>query len=63
MLYTKAVALLVAFVGSTQAFAPVASKLAGSRAAVARAAPAQMFTVSLVMEDGSTSAIECSGDT
>ena len=30
---------------------------------VARATTAQMFTVSLVMEDGSTSTIDCAGDT
>ena len=36
---------------------------AGASAVVARSAPAQMFAVSLIMEDGSTSKIECSGDT
>ena len=34
-----------------------------SSSVVARSAPAQMFAVTLIMEDGSDQKIECSGDT
>merc|ERR1719310_1362258 len=56
--------LIVAFAAVTSAFsgAPV-SKIGASRAVASRVAPAQMFTVNLIMEDGSTSTIECGGDT
>merc|ERR1719486_768208 len=48
-------------IASVTAFSGV-SKLAASRV-VARATTSQMFAVTLIMEDGSESAIECSGDT
>merc|ERR1719426_677593 len=44
------------------AFNGPVTKLASSTA-VSRAAAPSMFTVSLVMEDGSTEKIECAGDT
>ena len=59
MLY-KAFALF-ALVGSSEAFTAPVSKVVSSRAAV-RSQPAQMFTVTLGMEDGSEQKIECSGD-
>jgi len=42
---------------------PSSSKLAGSRAAVARATPLQMYAVTLVLEDGSEPKIDCDGAT
>ena len=42
------------------AFTAPASKFAASQ--VARATPASMFAVTLIMEDGSESAVECAGD-
>jgi ferredoxin len=46
---------------SAEAFTAPASKVALSRAA--RATPAQMYAVTLVMEDGSEQKIECAEDT
>ena len=60
MLYRLVAAL--ALVASADAF-KVAPVRAVSRAAVSRATPAQMFTVTLGMEDGSESTIECADDT
>ena len=51
----------LALIGSAEAFQAPVSKVAASR--VARSASAQMFAVTLVMEDGSENKIECSGDT
>jgi len=52
-------AFLLALVGSASAFSAPASKMAVAR----RAPAAQMFTVTLGMEDGSESTIDCAGDT
>jgi ferredoxin len=55
------IALFLALVASASAFSAPVSKIAASR--VARASEASMFAVTLVMEDGSESKIECAGDT
>merc|ERR1719478_161367 len=56
-----ATSLVVAFAGMASAFTGV-SKIGASRV-VARSSAAKMFEVTLVMEDGSESKIECDGDT
>jgi len=57
MLYST---VLVSFCALTSAFQAPVSRVSAS--AVRTAAP-QMYAVSLIMEDGSTQAIECAGDT
>jgi ferredoxin len=52
---------MLALLATASGFSAPVSKAAVSR--VARASSAQMFAVTLVMEDGSKSAIECAGDT
>jgi len=54
-------ATLFALIASVSAFTAPVSKIAASR--VARASDATMFAVTLTMEDGSDSVIECGGDT
>jgi len=54
---------VVAFAAVAEAFSGGMSKLAASKVAEARSSPAQMYAVTLIMEDGSESKIECSGDT
>merc|ERR1719502_493752 len=59
MLY-RALALL-ALSSQAEAFTAPVSKVASS--VVARSAPAQMYAVTLIMEDGSESKIDCPDDT
>ena len=56
-------ALLLGFTASVSAYTAPVTKIAMSRVAGTRATPAQMYAVTLIMEDGSESAIECAGDT
>merc|ERR1719201_1267236 len=60
MLYKLTVAALVA---SASAFAPAMSVVGSSRVAASRVADVNMFTVTLVEEDGSKQTIECPEDT
>ena len=53
--------IALGLLSGADAFSGPVTKAALSQ--VARATPAQMFTVSLVMEDGSTETIDCGGDT
>ena len=52
--------MIYALVAAATAFTAPVSKIAAS--SVARASTEQMFTVTLGMEDGSESTIECGGD-
>ena len=54
-------ALALAGLALTSGFSAPVSSVASS--VVARSSPAQMFAVTLIMEDGSEQGIECSGDT
>ena len=62
MRHVSTVALLLGFTASVSAYTAPVTKIAASRVAT-RATPAQMYAVTLIMEDGSESAIECAGDT